>query len=167
MVVQSRRPEQSPARAIPKRTSRVHGSCDPSLRHRYQNPERRHSMLQFCNHHSRLVFVAYIFHEPDCAEGPDPSRPWHSLGWFPINPGQCGIVYENDLGDVNNRFWYFHAISPADGKVWAGNIVINTPNVAFDRCIDGPLSSAEDPRARGFRRFDVGDHDDFTVNLRP
>ena len=100
------------------------------------------------------------------AKGPDPSRPWHLIGWFNINPSQCAIVYANDLDDVQNRFWFFFA-QATDGKVWAGDIGINTPNVAFDRCIDGPLSSAEDPHLRGFRRFDVGDNDDVTVNLTP
>jgi hypothetical protein len=61
-------------------------------------------VLQFCNHHSRPVFVAYMFYEPDCASRPDPSRPWHLLGWYRIEPGQCGVVYANDLDDVNNRF---------------------------------------------------------------
>jgi uncharacterized membrane protein len=120
-------------------------------------------MLQFCNHYSKLVSVAYIFYEPDCAEGPI-NLPWQSLGWFIINPGQCAIVYANDLHDVNNRYWYFYADSP-DGTVWSGDVVIMTPNVAFDRCIGDPLPSAEDPHPRGFRLLDVGDYDDFTVNL--
>jgi uncharacterized membrane protein len=120
-------------------------------------------MLQFCNHHSTLVAVAYIFYEPDCVR-PESPRPWHSLGWFIINPGQCGIVYANDLDNVGNRFWYFHAFSP-DGTVWAGDIEILTPNVALNRCIGEPMSSDQNPHLRGFLRIDVEDNDDFTVNL--
>jgi uncharacterized membrane protein len=119
-------------------------------------------MLQFCNHYSKLVSVAYIFYEPDCAAEGN-GQPWQSLGWFIINPGQCAIVYANDLDDVNNRYWYFYADSP-DGTVWGGDVVILTPNVAFDHCI-GFISSAEDPEPRGFQQLDVGDNDDFTVNL--
>jgi uncharacterized membrane protein len=117
-------------------------------------------MLRFCNNTSEEVWVAYMFYSPeDCGgEGHD----WQKIGWFAIMPGACSVVYANDLDDVNNRFWYFHAENLDLTVNWSGPISVHVTDEAFNNCL-GIATTAE--RVVGFREIDVGDNDDFTVNL--
>lgn len=117
-------------------------------------------MLAFCNSYTEELWVAYMFYSPgDCGgEGDN----WQTIGWFAIAPGACATVYANDLDDVNNRYWYFHAEN-ADGSVfWAGPIGVYVTDEAFNHCYGIGTTTS---RIAGFRLLDVGDNDDYTVTL--
>jgi uncharacterized membrane protein len=117
-------------------------------------------MLAFCNSTSEEVWVAYMFYSPnDCGgEGGN----WQTIGWYAAGPGQCTTVYENSLGDVNNRYWYFYAQNASGSTVWAGPISVYVTNEAFNHCYAIGTSASW---IAGYRLLDVGDYDDFTVTL--
>jgi hypothetical protein len=102
-----------------------------------------------------------MFWSPDdCSgEGDD----WQLMGWYNFNPGDCGLVYANDLADLN-RYWYYHGRA-ADGARWTGSIGL-TPvsNDAFDRCWGLPAAGPDDFEI-GFRLLDVGSSDDYTLSF--
>lgn len=71
-------------------------------------------MLRFVNNHSETVFVMIEFYEPECHRpgvsvgGHVSLEPWQGMGWWRIDPGQSAVVYENDLDDIN-QYWYYEA----------------------------------------------------------
>ena len=119
-------------------------------------------MLRFCNSFTEDLWVAYMFHSPeDCGgEGGD----WQAIGWFHIAPGACSIVYANSLDDVNNRFWCFFAENADRTVFWGGPIDVGVTVEPFNLC-RGIRNTSQ--RVVGFRIFDVGDNDDYTVTLIP
>jgi hypothetical protein len=78
-------------------------------------------------------------------------------GWYNLDTGQSMTV---DLDDIN-RYWFFNA-DATDGAYWAGDVVHDVPPTAFDWCWNTDSNVAF---SVGFREIDVGDNDDFTVNL--
>ena len=118
-------------------------------------------MLRFCNSYPVTIWTAISFYSPDhCGgEGGD----WQNIGWYRVDPGQCVVVYSNDLADLN-RFWYFYAEAD-DGAVWEGEFptFIKDPE-AFNLC-DG--IGTTQLRRVGFRELDVGDSDDYTLTFVP
>jgi uncharacterized membrane protein len=116
-------------------------------------------MLRFCNSHPVRIWTAISFYSPEeCGgEGGD----WQNMGWYPVDPGQCVEVYNNDLDDVN-RFWYFFAEAD-DGAAWSGDFptFVKDPE-AFNIC-DGIGTTAL--RIVGFRELDVGDNDEYTLTF--
>jgi len=90
---------------------------------------------------------------------------FQAQGWWSIEPGSCARVYADDLEDVN-RYWYYYA-EAADGSVWAGPYRVLVSNKAFDHCFL-LVSDADSPdRYIGMRELDIGDNDDYTLNLVP
>lgn len=116
-------------------------------------------MLTFCNHYTEDVWLCYSFYSPDdCGgEGGD----WQTIGWFHVVPGSCVTPYANDLDDVGNRYWYFYAHSQ-NGEEWSGPYDTLVDSVAFNVC-DGIGTTAE--HTVGMQQLDVGDYDNYTVNL--
>ena len=116
-------------------------------------------MLRFCNSHPVRIWTAISFYSPEVCggEGGD----WQNIGWYRVDPGQCVVVYNNDLADLN-RFWYVLAEAD-DGAVWQGDFptFVKDPE-AFNLC-DGLGTTAL--RRVGFRELDVGDDDDHTVTF--
>jgi uncharacterized membrane protein len=116
-------------------------------------------MLRFCNSHPVRIWTAISFFSPEQCGGEGGS--WQNIGWYPVEPGQCVVVYANDVGDVN-RFWYFFAEAD-DGVAWTGEFptFVKDPE-AFNLC-DGIGSTAL--RTAGFRELDVHDNDNFTLTF--
>ncbi len=116
-------------------------------------------MLKFCNSHPTRIWTAISFSSPEtCAgEGGD----WQNIGWYPVEPGACTVVYQNDLADLN-RFWYYYAEAD-DGHQWAGDFptYVNTAD-AFNIC-SAPGSTALN--SVRFRELDVGDADNYTLTF--
>jgi uncharacterized membrane protein len=117
-------------------------------------------VLQFCNSYPSRIFVAISFVDSELCggEGGD----WRNRGWWAIDPGTCVQVHSGIVSNVN-RLWYYCAVAD-DGVEWSGDFptyVMNTE--PFDIC-DGLPSTAMD--RRGFREFDVGDSDNFTITLQ-
>src|SRR5262249_50848126 len=103
----------------------------------------------------------YMFRSPNDCGGEGGG--WQTIGWFGIAPGSCATVYANDLDDVNNRYWYFYAENDSGTYVWAGDIPVYVTDEAFNHCI---AIGTTQSRIVNYEKFDVGDNDDFTVNLR-
>jgi uncharacterized membrane protein len=117
-------------------------------------------MLAFCNGHNQRVWVAYMFRSPNACGGEGGG--WQTIGWFAMEPGSCVTVYANTLGDVNNRYWYYHAENDDSSIEWAGPIPVYVTDEAFNHCLSIGTTNS---RVVGFRQIDVGDNDDFTVTL--
>jgi len=117
-------------------------------------------MLAFCNGVREDIWVSYMFYSPeDC--GGDGGN-WQAIGWFRVSPGQCSTGYAHDLDDGNNRYWYYYAESDSGRLKWAGPIATWISDEAFNVC-RGVANSTQFPV--GFRQFDVGDADNFTMTL--
>jgi uncharacterized membrane protein len=117
-------------------------------------------MLRFCNAHTARIYVAISFADDEFCGGEGGG--WRNRGWWAIDPGSCGQVHSGIVSNVN-RLWYYYAVAD-DGIEWRGDFptYVMDPD-AFDIC-DG-LPSTQMVRL-GFREFDVGDSDDFTMTLR-
>lgn len=118
-------------------------------------------MLRFCNSYHTRIWTAISFHSPEVCggEGGD----WQNIGWYPVDPGSCSVVYANDLDDVN-RFWYFFAEAD-DGAQWSGDFPTFVHMTdAFNIC-DGIGTTAL--TQVGFRELDIGDNEDWTVTFTP
>lgn len=115
-------------------------------------------MLQFCNNYPSDVWVCILWYHPNCPDGGD----WEKEGWWHMSQGQCVVVFGDDLEDIN-RYWYFFA-EAADGAFWAGAPQITVTDRVFDWCVN---TSSSDSFTVGLREIDVGDNDDYTVNLIP
>ena len=111
-------------------------------------------MLQFCNRYHRRLWVAIIYHRPNCPDGGD----WAKKGWWEIDPGQCKIAIG---GSLPNRYYYFFA-EAADGGFWAGTIRTQAPRRVFDWCLN---TGSTDSRTLGFRKIDTGGAANHIVNL--
>src|SRR5947207_15600157 len=116
--------------------------------------------LTFCNNYRTTIYTAISFwSDEDCGgEGGN----WQNMGWYVLAPGSCGLVYANDLEDLN-RYWYYYAEAD-DGAVWAGEYPTRVTDAAFNLC-DGIGST--DQRIVGFRELDIGDNDGYTLSFTP
>jgi uncharacterized membrane protein len=115
-------------------------------------------MLRFCNQYPAELWVCISWYHPNCPDGGD----WEKKGWWHLAPAECKIAFGGDVSDVN-RFWYYYAES-ADGRFWAGPFGTIVANGAFDWCEN---TGSTDSRTVGMRQLDIGDNDDFTLNLTP
>jgi uncharacterized membrane protein len=113
-------------------------------------------MLTFCNQYSSTVWLTIMWYHPNCPDGGD----WEKAGWWGISPSGCANVFDADLDEIN-RYYCFYAEAD-DGTVWAGPYARNVPQEAFDWC---EWTDSNTARGVGYRLLDIGDNDDFTVNL--
>jgi uncharacterized membrane protein len=118
--------------------------------------------LTVCNGYSERIYVSIMFFDPVLC--PPEEGSFQLMGWWPLDPGTCWPVYENDL---ENRYWYVYA--RGGGKEWAGPWVRQVPVNAFSDLCWGVLGGPWPPpyTTVGYFEVDVGDHDDFTVTLIP
>ncbi|MGH4031836.1 DUF1036 domain-containing protein [Actinomycetota bacterium Odt1-20B] len=112
--------------------------------------------LTICNRYSARVYVAIGFYDDTCLGDTGP----HIMGWWGLDPGRCALVYANRVNKYGPQ-WFFVG-EAVNGPVWAGQYVTQVPDQAFNRCWKPSVSGGS---PRGFRGFDVGDHEDFTLNL--
>jgi uncharacterized membrane protein len=117
-------------------------------------------MLTFCNAYTERVWVAYMFLNTDLCGGDGGG--FQAIGWYAIEPNACVRVYGNSLGDVNNTLWYYYAENADRSVYWAGPVSVTVSDEAFNHCL---LVASNPGRVVGFRQFDVGDNDDFTLTL--
>jgi len=99
-----------------------------------------------------------MWYHPNCAGGGD----WEKEGWWSLTYGESKIVYGDDLEDLN-RYYCFYA-EGTDGSVWDGPYTREVTNNVFDQC---EWDTGGDSRNIGFRLLDIGDNDDYNVNLVP
>lgn len=120
--------------------------------------------LTICNQYGAPLSVGIMFWSPDTCGGDGGN--WQVMGWYNFDPGTCGVVYDNDLEDVN-RYWYYYALAE-DGAFWAGNIgITEVPVAAFNICwlLGSVTEEGENSQGVGFRELDVNGNDDVTLNL--
>ncbi|MDQ3957363.1 MAG: DUF1036 domain-containing protein [Actinomycetota bacterium] len=110
-------------------------------------------MMRFCNQTSAPIRLAFMWPQPGCMKDSD----WQYAGWWLVSPGDCTVVYENDLSD-QGEYWYFYAPG------YEGEFGIQAPDTAFWRC-EGESVGLVEEKTRQFREIFTGDNDDFTVNL--
>jgi uncharacterized membrane protein len=114
--------------------------------------------LNFSNNYTAEVSIAIMWYTPNCPDGGD----WSKAGWYNLAPGQFMTVFNGDLDEIN-RYWCYYA-EASDGAFWAGDVVTQIPDRAFDWCIN---TGSSDSREIGFRVLDIDSNDDFTLNLVP
>ena len=124
------------------------------------NASDANAWFRFSNQTSKPVFVAFQWYSPnDCAELGN----WESAGWWKLLPGETKTVFGDDLQRVN-KYYYFHAESSDGTLVWAGPYWTCTPAFVFDWCHDlcdtNPLT-----RILGYREKDIGNYNNYTINL--
>src|SRR5262245_346705 len=83
--------------------------------------------LTICNRYHARVYVAIAFPDNSCPFNTGP----HIMGWWGIDPGGCALVYANDVNQYGIQWWYLG--EAADGAIWAGDLVTQVPNEAFNR----------------------------------
>jgi uncharacterized membrane protein len=115
-------------------------------------------MLQICNHYPVAVWVTIMWYTPNCSDGGD----WTKAGWWHVAPNACAVVSGEDLDEIN-RYWCYYAEGD-DGVTWSGPYVRNAPFQAFRWCEWTGSTQSQDV---GYRLLDIGDNDDFTLNLVP
>ncbi len=119
-------------------------------------------MLAFSNGYPTKVWVAIMFLSPETCGGEGGG--WETMGWWGIDPGNSADVYDNDVEDLN-QYFYFYA-KAADGAQWAGDYgPVYVYHRAFDSCVN--IGSTEAYGIVGMREIDVNGYDDFTVTLTP
>jgi uncharacterized membrane protein len=116
-------------------------------------------MFAIHNLYPYRAYVAYAFWDPDSCGGDGGN--WHAIGWFVVEPGSQAVLYSNSLGDVNNRYWYVYG-EATDGARWSGNYPMYVTNEAFNIC-QGAVTTQMWPA--NFAEIDVGDNDDYVLNL--
>lgn len=101
------------------------------------------------------VFVAFGYHD---------NLGISTQGWYKLEKGDCGKVYEGDLTKLESNLFYIYGMSSNQKLEWKG---------ATDLCvkIPGPFEyknadkSCESGEKRKFRRFTSDDQKNFTVSL--
>jgi uncharacterized membrane protein len=120
--------------------------------------------LTICNSYTAPLSVVIMFWSPDTCGGEGDN--WQMMGWYNFDPGTCGVVYENDLEDLN-RYWYYYALAE-DGAFWAGSLGgTSVPKDAFDLCWGAGIAADENSQGVSFRELDIDGSDDFTLSLTP
>ena len=116
-------------------------------------------MLAFANNSPTKIWVAIMFLSHDtCGQYGN----WQTMGWWGIEPGQTVDVYDNNLDDLN-QFFYYYAKS-ADGRQWSGNFgPVYVYHTAFNSCVN--IGSTAAYATVGMRQIDVNGFDDYTKTL--
>jgi uncharacterized membrane protein len=121
--------------------------------------------LVLCNNYPTTIWTSIMFYSPETCGGD--GGDFEKMGWWPIAPGACALVYANDLEDVN-RFWYYYAEAD-DGAVWAGPFrtwVSLAPFGGGQWCW-GLGTTAPGQVVIAYRELDIGDNDDYTLTFVP
>jgi uncharacterized membrane protein len=121
--------------------------------------------LVLCNNYPVSIWTAIMFYSPETCGGEGGN--FEKMGWWPIAPGACALVYANDLADVN-KFWYYYAEAD-DGAVWAGPFRTQVSLAAFGggRWCWGLGTTAPGQVVIAYRELDIGDNDDYTLTFVP
>ena len=72
--------------------------------------------LNFQNLYSQTIWIAFLFHNPNCS-----GTPWTKMGWWGVNSGQIFNAWNVDLRSVN-RYAAFYAqdFTSRRGAAWSG-----------------------------------------------
>jgi uncharacterized membrane protein len=121
-------------------------------------------MLQICSFYPHKLWVAIMFYDPNCAVDFLGSEPWKKRGWWSLAPGQCKVVFGEDLADLNRYYCYY--AEATDGAVWSGPYKRSVRLTAFNDCSGAGLTGPK-KKTIGYKLLDIGDSDDFTLTLVP
>ena len=88
--------------------------------------------LNFQNLYSNPIFIAFLFHNPNCS-----GTPWTKQGWWGVNSGQIFNAWNVDLRTVN-RYAAFYA-DDGGSVTWSGTgdnwYLVRSPE-GFTQCYD-------------------------------
>jgi uncharacterized membrane protein len=119
----------------------------------------RADMLTICNQANEPAYVCIGTFNEDACNSVDPEAPWMISGWYIIEPGTCGNVFDGNLAEVVPVFLYY-AVS--ESGPWPGSIAIPVPLEPFERCFG---TTAPDDISVNFASQNVGNSEDFVLNL--
>lgn len=112
--------------------------------------------FNICNNSKEAeVFVSFGFHEKLAIT---------TQGWYKIEKGDCGKVYEGDLTKLESNLFYIYGMSNDQKLEWKGNTELCVK-------IPGPFKysnankTCESGEKRKFRQFTSDDQKNVTVNL--
>ena len=121
-------------------------------------------MLQICSLYPKKLWVSIMYYEPSCSADFPGSAPWERKGWWSLTPGQCKVVFAEDLADVNRYFCYYAEASDSSAK-WSGPYKRWVRDPVFTFC-DGAGFTGPQYKI-GYRLLDIEDYDDYTLTLIP
>jgi uncharacterized membrane protein len=119
-------------------------------------------MLVFQNQYPAKVWVAITFWSPETCRGEGGN--WETMGWWGIDAGGSKNVYNNDVDDLN-QYYYFYA-KAADGAEWAADYgPLYVYHEVFNSCIN--IGSTAAYAVVGMKEIDVNGYDNYTLTLTP
>ena len=118
--------------------------------------------LNFQNLYSNTIWIAFLFHNPNCS-----GTPWTKQGWWQVDSGQILNAWNVDLRRVN-RFAAFFAqeFSASQGAIWTGtgNNFYLISDMLFLQCFDDNTNCNQQPN---FVPLDFDGFIDVNVVLGP
>jgi hypothetical protein len=105
------------------------------------------------------VYVCFTYFKPNCDNA---NSQFEKLGWWKLLYGQTAELMTGDL-TTGNEYYTFYA-DCTDGATWSGPYIRMVSDQVFDQC---EFDDTGMTRSVGFRLLDVGDADDYTVQLAP
>jgi len=117
--------------------------------------------LAFRNGTSDVLMLTFQYYSPSTCSR-DGLKPWRTIGWFQIMPGETKIVLRANLQPSEEYFWYAESKS---GPVWNGlwNYMA-VPLGRFDWCY-GTGTTSDQVRNVGFRQLLTGHKENYTLNI--
>lgn len=106
--------------------------------------------FEICNKTKESVSVAVGYRE---------NGDWISEGWWNIDTGDCAVVYNKKLSEVN-----YYLYGESDSLVWQGDYTFCIVNDEFTIVGDTDCKK-RGYQPQGFMEIDVGDNTSFTFNL--
>ena len=89
--------------------------------------------LYFQNLYPRTLWIAFLFHNPDCRE-----TPWTKMGWWGVTSGQIFHAGTVDLRTVNRYAAFYAQDFTSRGATWrgSGNNWYFISTQGFSQCFD-------------------------------
>jgi uncharacterized membrane protein len=119
--------------------------------------------LTVCNEYSSPISVALAYrNRSQCAN----AGGWIKVGWYNVAPGQCRVVYNGSLKNVNSH-WLYYAHTYDRTIKWAGKYCAYVTNQSFRMCWNDPSVDPGFTRAYKvcFRLLDINSYDSYTLRL--
>ncbi len=111
--------------------------------------------LRVCNQTGNQVSIALGYRA---------ERGWQSEGWWVAPPGQCAVVFQGDLNQVNSSFFYIFAADDIGGGAWEGQVFMCTRDESFTIFGEGDCLARGYERT-GFFEVDTQERSDWMLQL--
>jgi uncharacterized membrane protein len=111
--------------------------------------------LKFSNQTNNSIYLAIHYIE---------NSQWKTSGWYEITSGQTSTI----RNQITNRYYYYYAHTKNWDKVWSSNDAeawVHETD-AFETTEQEKYSVKNGYKLNGFKKIDVGDKSNFTVELK-